>query len=102
MKREILCPKCGADYYLLHVDRQRGFQMRRTEIPRVKTPPGLGISTVTMEHGQVTDSEYQPRYEIHCDICDGIVPEGTPVLAATTWNVFREGEPENWEKEYTQ
>lgn len=101
MKREVLCPECGADYFLLSVDRQRGFSMRRTEIAKVKCPPGLGVSVTEMQGGQVTDATYEPRYTLHCDICDKDIPDGTPALAATTWNTTREREPGAWEKEYT-
>jgi hypothetical protein len=102
MKREILCSECGSDYFLMSVDRQRGFQMRRTEIAKVRCPAGLGVETTTTQDGKVSDVQYEPRYELHCDHCDKVIPEGAPALAATTWNTTREGQPGAWENSYAQ
>lgn len=84
MRREILCPKCGSDYFLLAVDHQHGFLMRRTEIAKCKTPPGLGVARTTIEGGRVTDASYEPHYSLLCDMCSCEIEEGTPILAATT------------------
>jgi hypothetical protein len=94
MKREILCPACGAKAIGMDPeDVANGFKQRLTH---------LRVGNLPVGHGLTVNNEFIPIDKFLCDQCNREIKLGEPAVARTMWNTNREDEPRMWEDDYKQ
>jgi hypothetical protein len=97
MKREILCQECGSKQHPMHPEDVLNGMKRRVVSLLVRKPPVHGLTVITDK----APAEFHPLRSLVCDHCNTPISDGTGAVAVTWWNTNREGEPGNWEQEYT-
>jgi hypothetical protein len=94
MRREILCESCHEKSRSRGAhpeDVANGWLSRSVRI-KVKKPD---------VHGITIDDVFESIKTIRCDHCNVAIADGQEAYAVTEWNTNREGEPFNWEQEYS-
>jgi len=98
MIRRIHCEECDRKTRPQHPeDVAMGWKRRRVQL-RAKKPPVHDVKIIV--NGELKHTQHLPS--LVCDACNAPLPDVTPAFALTEWQENREGEPGQWEKEYTE
>lgn len=97
MIRKIICGDCRNKLGPQHPeDVANGFAQRIVRISAAKKPDEHQIKTIM---GADVYVENVPS--LMCDHCNAKLGDGIEIFALTIWNTNREGEPGNWEQQYS-
>jgi hypothetical protein len=94
MIRRIICKECHRPQH--PEDVANGWKQRTVEIVTKKPAD----HSITICEGAV--KTVHPLASIVCDGCNKTLSDGAIALAVTQWQSKREGEPLNWEQEFSQ
>lgn len=100
MIRKIHCQDCRDSLQLHSLDVRAGWKLRRVIIEKSKIPPNHTVTISSLSEDVPT--KVIPLTQLVCDQCNAEIPIGTRSYASTMWLNTREGEPGNWEAEFTE